>query len=151
MLTEPVLKAAYAAWNASLDQIRGVSNLIWALTLEPLPPQIYARHAKENTLGLDGRSKSLVVTLFTLQWSEASDDALVNEATHNLMAAIEDVARQIGDLDPYIYLNYADKDQDPIASYGAASVSRLQEVRDRVDPRGVFTYQVPGGFKIEGK
>ncbi|KAI0970124.1 hypothetical protein F4678DRAFT_147969 [Xylaria arbuscula] len=151
VLTEPVLKAAYTAWDASLDKIRGVSNLVWALALEPLPPQIYARHAEENALGLTGRSKSLVVALLTITWSEASDDALVNEAAHNLMAAIEDAARQIGDLDPYLYLNYADKDQDPIASYGAASVSRLQEVRDRVDPRGIFTHQVPGGFKIGGK
>ncbi|KAI1120718.1 hypothetical protein F5Y10DRAFT_289356 [Nemania abortiva] len=151
VLTEPVLKAVYAAWDASLDSIRGVSNLVWALALEPLPPQIYARHAKENALGLTGRNKSLVVTLLTITWSEASDDALVNEATHNLMNAIEDAARQIGNLDPYVYLNYADEDQDPIASYGAASVSRLQEVRDRVDPHGVFTYQVPGGYKIQGK
>ncbi|KAI0404432.1 hypothetical protein F4802DRAFT_598130 [Xylaria palmicola] len=152
VLTEPALKAAHAAWNASLDSIKGVSNLVWALTLEPLPPQIYARHATGNALGLTGRgNKSLIVTLLTITWTEASDDALVDEATHNLMAAIEDAARQTGDLDPYIYLNYADKDQDPIASYGAASVSWLQEVRDRVDPRGVFTYQVPGGYKIQGK
>ncbi|KAI1171413.1 hypothetical protein F4777DRAFT_591217 [Nemania sp. FL0916] len=149
VLTEPALKAAHAAWNASLDSIKGVSNLVWAFSLEPLPPQIYARHAAENALGLTGRGdKSLVMALLTITWTEASDDALVNEATHSLMAVIEDAGRQTGDWDPFVYMNYADADQDPIASYGAASVRRLQEVRSRVDPHGVFTYQVPGGYKI---
>jgi len=31
-------------------------------------------------------------------------------------------------------LNYAGQFQDPISSYGAQSVSKLQEVRKRVDP-----------------
>ncbi|TGJ82176.1 hypothetical protein E0Z10_g6569 [Xylaria hypoxylon] len=134
MLTEPVLKAAYAAWDASLDKIRDLRAPCQGKRSRP--------DWKEQVFGSNAFHDHLVGRV---------DDALVNEATHNLMAAIEDAARQIGDLDPYIYLNYADKDQDPIASYGAASVSRLQEVRDRVDPRGVFTYQVPGGFKIERK
>lgn len=143
-----MLKAAYSQWQASLPRVRGISNLVWALALEPLPPKIYARHAEENALGLADRSGSLVVALLTVSWTEASDDAVLNDAAEKLMDAIENEARQLDGLDPFVYLNYADKNQDPIGSYGAASVRRLQAVQARVDPKGVFTNQVPGGYKI---
>lgn len=146
-----MIKAAYAQWEASLPSIRDVSNLVWAFALEPLPPKIYGRHAEENALGLADRSGSLVVALLTVTWTEACDDALVNDAAKKLMDAIENKAQQLGDLDPFIYLNYADKDQDPISSYGKASVDRLRAVQERVDPKGIFTNQVPGGYKIPGK
>ncbi|KAF2992906.1 hypothetical protein E8E14_000364, partial [Neopestalotiopsis sp. 37M] len=147
-LTEDVLKAVYTQWQASLPGLQNVTGLMWALALEPLPPQIYARHAADNSLGLTGRNGTLVVCLLTVSWTEASDDAVVNAAAKSLIGGIADEAQKLNGLDPYIYLNYADKDQDVIPSYGAASVSKLQAVRDRVDPMGVFTNQVPGGYKI---
>ncbi|KAI0016087.1 hypothetical protein F4780DRAFT_783583 [Xylariomycetidae sp. FL0641] len=33
---------------------------------------------------------------------------------------------------------------------GTRSLRRLQEVRRRVDPLGLFTYQLPGGYKLPG-
>ncbi|KAI1379216.1 hypothetical protein F4677DRAFT_453256 [Hypoxylon crocopeplum] len=152
VLSIAAIKAAYVQWEAGLPSIRDVSNIVWALALEPLPPKIYARHANENALGLADRSGSLVVALLTVTWTEASDDEAVNDAAKKLMDAIEREAQQLGDLDSFIYLNYADKDQDPIGSYGAASVSRLRAVQERVDPRQeayvhvVCTYLLGGGL-----
>ncbi|KAK6189164.1 hypothetical protein LQW54_013554 [Pestalotiopsis sp. IQ-011] len=147
-LTEDVLKAVYTQWQASLPGLQNVTGLLWALALEPLPPQIYARHAADNSLGLTGKNGTLVVCLLTVSWTEASDDGVVNAAAKSLIGGIADAAQKLNGLDHYIYLNYADKDQDVIPSYGTASVSKLQAVRDRVDPQGVFTNQVPGGYKI---
>lgn len=141
----------FAQWQASLPGLQNVTNLMWALALEPIPPQIYARHAVDNSLGLTGRRETLVLALATISWTEASDDAVVNTATQNLMDGIADEAQKFDALDPFVYPNYADKDQDVIRSYGEASVSKLQAVRDRVDPEGVFTNQVPGGYKIPEK
>lgn len=124
---------------------------MWALALEPIPPQIYARHATDNSLGLAGRNGTLVLALATISWTEASDDAVVNTAVKTLMDGIAEAAQKLDALDPFIYLNYADKDQDAIGSYGETSISKLQAVRDRVDPEGVFTNQVPGGYKIPAK
>ncbi|KAM0320417.1 hypothetical protein ACHAO8_000429 [Botrytis cinerea] len=143
-----VLKAAYSEWNATVPAITDVSNLTWALALEPLPPAIYARHAKHNALGLDNRSESLVVALISATWKNAADDVLVTKTANSLLDSIKEATGELGGLDPYIYLNYAGQYQDPIASYGSKSVNRLQQVRNRVDPHGVFTHQVPGGYKI---
>lgn len=48
----------------------------------------------------------------------------------------------------YVYLNYADKSQDPLRGYGEQSVKYIRRVAEKYDPHGVFQYQVPGGFKV---
>lgn len=143
-----VLKGVYTHWNASLPDILNVSNITWTVSLEPLPPAIYARHGKDNSLGLADRSGPLAVAVVTALWTDEADDVVVTDAANKLLGAINNEATEIGDLDPFVYMNYAAKDQDPIGSYGAASVKQLQAVQERVDPRKVFTNQVPGGYKI---
>ncbi|KAF3400409.1 Bifunctional solanapyrone synthase, partial [Talaromyces pinophilus] len=146
--TAPVIKAAYQAWNASVPSIKNISNIIFALALEPLPPIFYSRHASTNSLGLEDRTDSLVIALISATWYTAEDDAVVDSTAQSLLDNINAAASKLGGLDPYIYLNYAGQNQHPIASYGQKSVRELLKVRARVDPTQVFTKQVPGGYKI---
>lgn len=48
----------------------------------------------------------------------------------------------------WIYINYADKTQDPLASYGASNLKLMREVAAKYDPKQVFQKLCPGGFKI---
>ncbi|PQE22132.1 oxidoreductase FAD-binding protein [Rutstroemia sp. NJR-2017a BBW] len=146
--TAPVIKAAYEQWNASLPAVASVPNITWALVLEPLPPIFYSRHAKTNALGLENRTDALIITLVSVTWFTEADDALVNSAAQSLMDAVNAAAKKLNGLDPYVYLNYAGKNQNPIASYGAKSVAQLKQTRNKYDPKKVFTNQVPGGYKI---
>jgi len=50
----------------------------------------------------------------------------------------------------YIYYDYADGFQDPVASYGEVNVRFMREVARRYDPGGVFQTALEGGFKIPG-
>lgn len=141
-----VLQAAYEAWNATYPAVKNVSNIIFGLSLEPLPPAFYQR--RRNSLSLSSRTEPLVIALISVSWISASDDALVDSTAHALLAEIEIASRARGGLDEFIYLNYADSWQEPIRSYGNDTVERLNNVRRDVDPRHVFTKQVPGGYKI---
>lgn len=96
--------------------------------------------------GLADRTGSRIVCLLSQAWADQADDERVYAASAALVAAIEDAA--LDAYDPFLYLDYAAKWQDPIASYGHVSVQQLQELRAMVDPKGVFTKFVPGGFKI---
>jgi hypothetical protein len=118
--------------------------------MEPLPPAFYARHAKSNALGLSDRTEPLIVALLSTTWANAQDDSLVSATANKLMDDIEKEAAQLGGLDPFVYLDYSGQFQDPIGSYGADSVQRLRQARQKYDPTGVFTFQVPGGYKIPG-
>lgn len=143
-----MLKAVYLNWNKSIETIKGVRGIVWAISLEPLPPAIYARSATSNVFGLSDRSDALVITLLTVFWRNEADDSKVEMAARGLFKEIEDDAKRLDAYDPFIYPNYAAPWQDPIASYGDESLRKLQRVRMDVDPKGVFSRQVPGGFKI---
>lgn len=146
--TEAVLNATYLRFNESLSAVEGVANIVWALTLEPLPPALYARHARSNALGLQDRKESLVVVLLTASYTDAADDDTIDGAGKALMEGIEEDARELDATDPFVYLPYAAEYQDPIAGYGVENLRRLRAVAEEVDPTGVFQTQVPGGFKF---
>jgi len=151
--TLPILKAVYQRLQESLPSVQEIPGIMWSISLEPLPPAIYARAPPgSNSFGLSDRKpqQALVVTLLSATWTRESDDATVEQAARALFDAIESDAKKLGAYDPFVYLNYAAPWQEPIASYGPEAVDRLRQVRDRVDPKGVFTKQVPGpaGFKI---
>lgn len=143
-----MIHAAFDAWNTSLAGVRDISGLTWSLSLEPVPPAMYQQGASANALGLADRTSTLVVCLLSQAWANEADNERVYIASAELVAALELAALSLGANDPYLYLNYAANWQDPIASYGGASVRQLQKLRARVDPNGVFTYLSPGGFKI---
>ncbi|KAG8162865.1 hypothetical protein KVR01_007343 [Diaporthe batatas] len=146
--TQEMLRAVYDAYVSSLEAVKDINGLTWTVSLEPLPPQIYQRGAADNALGLADRSGTRVVCLLSQAWSDQADSERATAASAALVGAIEKAARELGAHDPYIYLNYAANWQDPISTYGAESVKQLQELRAKVDPEGVFTRLVPGGFKV---
>lgn len=117
--------------------------------MDPIPTALYRRHANANAFGLANRGeKSLIVVMATMTWSNAEDDKVVNSAVRDLISTIERDVGKLGKLDPFIYINYAAPWQNPIASYGKASVDRLLMTQRKYDARRVFTYMVPGGFKL---
>ncbi|KAK3689096.1 putative oxidoreductase [Podospora appendiculata] len=146
--TEAMLRAAFDAWNSSLPGVAGIRGVTWSLSFEPLPPSLYAPGAAANALGLQGRAGTRVICLLSQAWADAADDAKVYAASAAVIREIEAAARRLGAYDPFLYLNYGAPWQDPIRSYGRESVRKLQALRARVDPGGVFTDLVRGGFKI---
>lgn len=83
-----------------------------------------------------------------ISWQGAEQDELFQSAGAELIARIRDYADSIGADCPYLYLDYADGSQDPLASYGAENVEKMKVAAAKYDPRGVFQHLVPGGFKI---
>ncbi|KAJ0123761.1 hypothetical protein J7T55_012230 [Diaporthe amygdali] len=146
--TEEMLRAAYEAYSSSLERVKDIKGLTWSLSFEPLPPKIYQRGAAENTMGLADRKGARVVCLLSQAWSDEADNVRATAESEALVGAIEKAARDLAAYDPYVYLNYAADWQDPILSYGGNSVQQLKDLRARVDPTGVFTRLVPGGFKV---
>jgi hypothetical protein len=110
---------------------------------------MYSRAAAaKNPLGLADRSGTLVIALLTATWADPKDDARVEAAALELMALVEADAKRRDVHDPFVYLNYAAPWQKAIESYGPENVGKLREIRQAMDPRGLFTHNVPGGGKI---
>jgi hypothetical protein len=49
---------------------------------------------------------------------------------------------------PWVYMNYADKSQAVLQSYGAENIRRMRDVAAKYDPHQVFQKLCPGGFKL---
>ena len=143
------INATVRAWNATVPSVRSVAGAVWDVSMDPLPSALYTRHASTNALGLTGRGgRPLIIVMATMSWTNATDDQLVDTTLRNLIATIQHDVGELGQLDPFVYLNYAAQWQDPFAGYGSATVDRLLEVQRRYDPRGLYARMVPGGFKL---
>lgn len=44
--------------------------------------------------------------------------------------------------------SYADKTQNPLATYGAENIAFMKDVAAKYDPSGIFQTRQPGGFKL---
>ena len=101
-----------------------------------------------NSLGLGREDGDLVNVLLTVQWSNPADDDAINNGAKSLFSQAEAASKSLGTYNPYLYLNYAADFQNPIAGYGADSVSFLKTVNQKYDPAQLFQIQLPGGFKL---
>ncbi|KAJ8127709.1 hypothetical protein O1611_g5924 [Lasiodiplodia mahajangana] len=118
---------------------------------QPLPT-IVAQHsllAGGNIMGLeDNKSDGIIwhtVTIMKTPEQHAFAYArlkLCVESLREFAASIE------GGLLRWIYMNYADKSQDVLASYGPENVKKMRKVAGKYDPDGVFQKLCPGGWKL---
>ena len=139
-----------ACFNATISTTTIPSIILWTFALEPLPTVITQHGDKKggNSLGTSPKDGNGVVLLLTGIWNSTADDALVAQTAGKMLREANSIARGMGLLHKFQYINYADPGQDPIASYGAANVRRLRAASRQYDPTGVFQKQVPGGFKL---
>ncbi|KAF2123686.1 FAD-binding domain-containing protein [Dothidotthia symphoricarpi CBS 119687] len=118
---------------------------------QPLPPAYWKNSVARggNVLGLE-RFNGQVLCLYQpyISWQGAEQDALFQKAGADLISRIRAYAESIGADNPYLYLDYADKTQDPLKGYGEVNVKKMKAAAKKYDPRGIFQKYVPGGFKI---
>lgn len=106
---------------------------------------------KDNILGWD-QNLAADSILFEARGTLLPGNALHGGVVTVAMAkAIEELrvfsASQEGH-STYLYMNYANPEQDVIGSYGKQNVDHLKRVSKKYDPEGFFQYRVPGGWKV---
>ncbi|KAJ4351001.1 hypothetical protein N0V95_004235 [Ascochyta clinopodiicola] len=148
-----VMMEAHKIYMDVLANLKAKATGEWQIYVlyQPLPPA-YWRHSAArggNILGLE-RFNGQTLCLYQpyLSWQGAHQDDLFQQAGAELVDRIRAYAVSIGADNPYLYLDYADKTQNPLASYGAESVGKMKAAAKKYDPLGVFQKLVPGGFKI---
>ncbi|KAL8853062.1 MAG: hypothetical protein Q9221_002092 [Calogaya cf. arnoldii] len=142
------LMEIHAAYKEGAKVMRKVRQMIWTLVLQPLLPNM-TKKGQPNVLGLDTRTESLVIVLFTVVWKDTADDELVNRTTRGIIDGIDHYAASKGTADSYRYLNDCDSWQSPFDGYGADNKRFLQETSREYDPDGLFQRACVGGFKLD--
>jgi len=99
-------------------------------------------------MGLDRQTDNGLILTVSVMIKRQEDSAFANPKIKAWVQALQAFAADIGGNQDWIYANYADVSQDPIASYGAQNVKFLRGVAGRYDPDGVFQTRCPGGFTL---
>lgn len=135
----------------SLNNLMAAEDYFTQMFLQPLPSYRWpiGKQRGGNVLGLDHLQNNAL--LYTAGVGVITDNAPLEEA-HALLkemgAKVTDFAKSVqGEMD-FIYLNYADVDQDPLGTYGASNIQLMKDVAAKYDPTGVFQTHIPGGYKI---
>ena len=134
--------------NMRLNQT--VAGFYATLSFQPVPQAIIEKSSRTggNVLGLGPKDTNLVNVLYSAFWSKAEDDELISSEYERLTNTGVKLAKQMGVYSKYVYLNYAEKFQDPFAGYGAEEIAFLRAVSKKYDPTGFWQRVMPGGFKL---
>ncbi|KAE9969552.1 hypothetical protein Vi05172_g4537 [Venturia inaequalis] len=114
-------------------------------------PTVLFDHGVEkggNVLGMDSVKENSVMfeVIFVFENAALEDQAREALATYRETVKAESVKRGV-DVD-WEYLNYADKTQNPLSTYGDENVAFMKTVAAKYDPNGIFQTRQPGGFKL---
>ncbi|KAI1079798.1 hypothetical protein F5B20DRAFT_542436 [Whalleya microplaca] len=135
-----------AEWKAQSPD----GDFITQLVFQALPT-IFASHSLAkggNVFGLESESENLVLLQFNLAINSVEQEVFGREKSREFREALKAYADEIGCSSRWVYLNYADSNQDPRGSYGPDNVVRMRAAAEKYDPDGVFQTRSQGGFKI---
>ncbi len=121
-------------------------------SFQPLTQPMVSQAAANggNMLGLEERVEKGNGILFnaavSLSGAESEEAAL--SLMREWLDSVDEFARGEDLSWDWRYLNYASRDQDPIASYGQEAVEKIRAAAAKYDPQGVFQKLRMSGFKI---
>jgi len=85
---------------------------------------------------------------FTVQWTDPAEEALANRLFTQMVNGISAAAKSSGKLLDYQFMNDAGPLQNPLRSYGSASVSTLKAVASKYDGAQVFQKLQNNGYLL---
>ncbi|GAB1196933.1 hypothetical protein APSETT444_006213 [Aspergillus pseudonomiae] len=140
-----VYRAIEKTHAEQVNVLKDVEGITLTTVIQPMPSSAM-KATLQSPLGLTPVGQQWF--LVRADWKNAKDEELVREAVRKIIDAAELEAKQAGVYLPYLYSNYASRDQDPLASYGVENAKRLQEIALKYDPDGVFQTLQNGGWLL---
>lgn len=133
----------FKIWEDGTKKLANIENLQLVLLIQPQPVT-----NGTTSLGLPPGETDFIISVITASYANESDDDAVQQGMEEIIAQQEALSQQLGLYIPYQYLNYADKSQHPIDSYGPTEKAKLQAVSRKYDPHGFFQTSLSTGFKL---
>ncbi|KAH6628164.1 hypothetical protein F5144DRAFT_578139 [Chaetomium tenue] len=105
--------------------------------------------AGRNVMGVERQQHNGILFHAISMVMTNEQEAFAYEKVKTWVDSVEEFSRGIeGGLLEWRYLNYANKTQDPMATYGEENIRLMQGVAAKYDPEEVFQRLCPGGFKV---
>ncbi|KAI1145859.1 FAD-binding domain-containing protein [Nemania diffusa] len=141
-------KSVYSIWRQKALAVREVTGADQIFALQAVPKSmVEAGIAKGgNPMSMQCENQQWWTTL--ADWADEKDDALVRSVALETCAEFERQSKERGLYLPFIFMNDASVDQNPLASYGEPSLRRLKDIAKIYDPAELFQKYQNGGFLL---
>ncbi|KAK7952544.1 6-hydroxy-D-nicotine oxidase [Apiospora aurea] len=83
-----------------------------------------------------------------VDWADPKDDEKVRSVSIETTEQWKKLGQERGLHIPFLYMNDASRDQNPLATYGAENIARLKEISLKYDPTQLFQKRQNGGFLL---
>jgi hypothetical protein len=84
-----------------------------------------------------------------MDWEKQEDDDVVRSLGIETTAKWVELSKQRGLDLPFVYMNDASRDQNPLGSYAPDNITRLKAIAKRYDPLEVFQKVQNSGFLLK--
>ncbi|KAF4969318.1 hypothetical protein FZEAL_10248 [Fusarium zealandicum] len=141
-------KKMYAFWRDRALAIREATGASQGFSIQHVGPNLVeeGRRKGGNPLNIPLGKQQWWTTL--VNWDNAADDDLVRSVSIDTTNQWQKLAKARGTFIPFLFMNDASRDQDPLAFYGAANLARLRNIANKFDRNQVFQRQQNGGFLL---
>ncbi|KAJ9314213.1 CAZyme family AA7 [Paecilomyces variotii] len=131
-------KDVYDFWREKALAVRDSTGANQTFVLQPISASMvqYGIEKGENCLGLQPENAQWWTTL--IDWEHASDDAVVREVSIATAKKWKELGQERGLHNPFVYMNDASRDQNPLMSYTEENLAKLKAISLRYDPSQVF-------------
>ncbi|KXT00474.1 hypothetical protein AC578_1915 [Pseudocercospora eumusae] len=119
---------------------------ILGTTFQPLTvPHL---QAQSNIFNLDAHQGPLLLIMVEICWTDASKDEYFEISAQTLRVALEQELKALSAHHPFIYPNYAARDQDPFSSQTIPMLSLLKAIKKKYDPESLWHTLLPGIWHV---
>ncbi|KAL9118079.1 MAG: hypothetical protein Q9187_005380 [Circinaria calcarea] len=141
-------KDVYAFWREQATAVHSATGANMTFTLQPIPVNLVDQGIAKggNPLGLPKVNHQWWTTL--VDWQNANDDATVRAAPIATSEKWKELGEKRGSYVPFLFMNDASRDQNPLAAYGSTNVEKLKAVSRKYDPSQVFQTLQNDGFLL---
>ncbi|KAM7211278.1 hypothetical protein V8F06_013335 [Rhypophila decipiens] len=128
-------KKVYRFWRQEALAAREATGVTQSFVIQ---------HVTENLVKMGSQRGGNPLNL----WDNAADDQTARAVSIATSQKWKELGEQKGLYVPFLYMNDASRDQDPLTSYGAVSVESLRQLAAKYDPGQVFQRQQNDGFLL---
>ena len=83
-----------------------------------------------------------------IDWDNEVDDDLARSVSIETTAQWDRLSKERGLHIPFLFLNDASRDQNPLATYGTSNLDKLKQISQSYDPNQIFQKLQNGGFLL---
>ncbi|KAH8701257.1 hypothetical protein GQ44DRAFT_744102 [Phaeosphaeriaceae sp. PMI808] len=141
-------KDVYEFWKPKAQAVHDATGANVTFVFQPVPKSVAEASKKKggNAMGIPEEDQMWWST--TMDWFNAADDDKVRGLSIETTNKWEELGKARGSYLPYLFMNDASRDQNPLASYGEKNLQRLKEIASKYDPTQFFQKVQNSGFLL---